>query len=234
MSLSLKKIGIEFKRIRILFSRLNIYTKIFVILFICSTIILSIMWFLSGKTYLYVGSYHIGNLSIGPYEGKIFYSTILTLGITFLISFYLLVEKQRRHPLIAFIIAYLAICSASSTFEYVYILLYWQTQLMLQYFPLVSWWFGLLSGYVVGFLFKFMKLNKLSIILFSLFLLTMALWYLAGYPQLVHKETLAFTSQNYINLPVEMALPFNILSKFLVFMAVASLLNKNPKKLQTY
>ncbi|NQV00386.1 MAG: hypothetical protein HQ538_06630 [Parcubacteria group bacterium] len=62
----------------------------------------------------------------------------------------------------------------------------------------------------------------------------MALWYLAGYPQLVHKETLAFTSQNYINLPVEMALPFNILSKFLVFMAVASLLNKNPKKLQTY
>jgi len=212
------------------FSKLNIYTKIFVILFLVSTLVLSIMWCVSGKIYLYLGTFHIGNLNVGPHEGKTFYSSLITFGATFVIAFFLLVEKQRRHPLTAFIVSYLVLQSASFTFEYVYILLFWQTQLILQYYPMVNWWLGLLAGYAVGFGFGFMRLNKISVILFSLFAITMAVWYFGGYPQLIHKETLAFTSQNYINLPVWMAYPLNVISKFFVCMAAASLLIKSPKK----
>lgn len=219
----------DFKKLK-QFTKLNVYTQVFVILFLLLAVIMSALWYTSGKTYLTVGNFQVSSFVIGAYEGRTFYSTIITYTGALLVAFYLLVEKQGKHPLIAFIMSALVVQSASFTFEYVYLLLFWQVQVLLEYYPLINWWLGLLAGYLVGFGFGFMRLNKIFFILFSLFVLTMVFWYLGGYPQLVHKETPEFTAHNYINLPVESAYSLNALSKFFGFMATASLLIKVPKK----
>ena len=213
-----------------IFNKLNIFTRILIILFFVFAIFISMLWIDSGKTYLYIGDIKVGNLNLGPYEGKIFFSTLLTFSAAIVFTFYILVEKQRVHPITAFIMANFVIQSASFTFEYLYILLYWQVQLVIQYFFLLNWIFGLILGYAIGFGFGFMKLRKRFIVLFLLFLAVMLFWRLGGYPQLIHKESPAFTAQNYIHLPVEAGYPLNILSKLLITIAVISLLQLSPNK----
>ena len=176
------------------FNKLNIFTRILIILFFLFAIVILILWVNSSKTYLYVGSIKIGNANV-PYEGKIFFSTLLTFSAAIVLAFYVLAEIQRVHPLTAFIMANFAVQSASLTFEYVYIIFYWQIHLMLQYFFLINWLYGLIAGYAIGFGFGFMRLRKMPVILFSLFFIVMIFWWLGGYPSLYIKRLPDFTAQ---------------------------------------
>ena len=215
---SLKRVYREFH-----FTQLHVSTKVIMILFLISSGITLVWWGFSGKTYLdlHIPWIGYGDFGVGFFQGKIFFSSIITFALTFVISYFLLVEKQFRHPIISIAVAALVVLSAAYVFEYVYLFL---VKALFKYLTHFNFWFNLLAGLVVGFGFKFMRINKTSVILFSLFAFTMAVWYLGGYPQLENKEESVTIYKNYLGLPSYWAFPINALSKFLACMATATLL----------
>lgn len=183
-----------------------------------------VYWAATGKPYLNLGFSWLGFsiFGVGFFEGKLFYSSMISFAATFAISYFALVEKQSKHPAVGLVISGLVMLSAAYVFEYVYLFL--NHQVLFKYLTAFHWWFNLLAGFVVGFGSRSMKVTKLPIILFTLFGLSMAVWYLSGYPQLADKEIPVLLYHNYTGLPITWAFPLNALSKFLGCIATASLL----------
>ncbi len=198
-----------------------------------------ISWAMTGKLYLDLGFSWLGFgvLGVGFFEGKLFYSSMISFAATFAISYFALVEKQSKHPAVSLIISGLVMLSAAYVFEYVYLFL--NHQVLFKYLSKFHWWFNLLAGFAAGFGSRSMRITKLPVILFALFGLSMAVWYLSGYPQLADKDIPVLLYHNYTGLPVTWGYPLNALSKFLGCIATASLLvgvkavEIPPKSLET-
>ena len=216
----------------VLDKKLNRSTKLVVIFTGTVSAIMAGSWLTSGKTYLDIGTSWLGlrtsqlAFGVGFFEGKIFYSSILTFALTFALGYYFLVEIQSQHPIKAIIVSGLVVLSAAYVFEYTYLFL--NHQVLFKYLTQFHWWFNLLAGFVVGFGLGHMRIGRASVVLFSLFAIVMAVWYLGGYPQLAHKETPVLLFNNYIGYPATWAYPLNALAKFLSSMATVSLLLKAP------
>ena len=182
------------------------------------------LWWYSGKTYLDLGIPWLGfaYFGVGFFQGKIFYSSIITFLVAFAFSSFILVEKQSVHPAKAILVSLLVVLSGAYLFEYLYLFL--NHQVLLKYLHQFSWWFNLLAGFVIGFGLKCMKITKRAALMFSIFALSMTVWYLAGYPQLANKETPVLLYHNYLGISVQYAFPLNVISKFLACISVVSLL----------
>jgi len=205
-------------------TRARISTKIVAALGLASSVLLFVMWLTSGKTYLDLGLnwIGIGAFGVGLFQGKIFYSSTISFILTFVIAFCVLVERQKRHPAVSLVVSALVVLSAAYVFEYVYLFL--NGQALLKYLTRFNWWFNLLAGLAVGFGFKFMRVSKVSIGLFSMFAISFAVWYLSGYPQLADKETPVLLYTNYTGFPVTWAYPLNAITKLFACLATVSLL----------
>jgi hypothetical protein len=194
------------------------------------------LWSTSAKSYLDLGlpwlglSYGGVTLGVGLFEGKIFYSSIITFAIAFALAYVFLANGQHVHPITSIVVSGLVVLSGAYLFEYVYLFL--NHRVLYKYLGRAHWWVNLLSGFVVGFGFRFMRITKWSVMTFGLFVLTMGVWFLGGYPQLADKETPVFLFKNYLNLPVETAFPLNALSKFFACISVVSLLSKRTIRRQ--
>lgn len=206
------------------FSGLRTFTKITILCagILCSGIVF--LWWYSGKTYLDLGIPWLGfaYFGVGFFQGKIFYSSMITFLVAFALGSFILVEKQSAHPIKAILVSALVVLSGAYLFEYVYLFL--NHQVLFKYLHQFSWWFNLAAGFVIGFGFKFMRITRRAVFFFSIFALSMTVWYLAGYPQLADKETPVLLYHNYLGIPVEYAFPLNVLSKFLACVSVVSLL----------
>lgn len=210
------------------FHGLKAFTKITVLSTVVASSGIVILWWSSGRTYLDLGISSLGfaYFGVGLFQGKIFYSSIVTFLATFALAAIILVEKQSVHPVKAIVVSALVVLSGAYLFEYVYLFL--NHQVLFKYLNQFRWWFNLMAGFVVGFGFKFMKITKRSVILFSFFVLSMIVWYLAGYPQLADKETPISLYHNYLGIPVEYAFPLNASSKLLSCLSVVGLLKLQP------
>lgn len=184
-------------------------------------------WLLSGKTYLPLGVNWIGfgPVGVGFFEGKIFWASLITFAVAFAVAFFLLVERQRHHPIVAFVVSSLAVLSGAYTFEYAYLFL--NHQALFRYLGGVELWFDLLAGLLVGFALRLMKINKTSISMLGFFALTMTLWYLSGYPQLANKETLVVLYPNYLGIPAYWSLPLSVLGKFFATLGIVTLFRRD-------
>ncbi len=183
-------------------------------------------WLVSRQTYLVLGFgwLGIGSIGVGFFQGKIFWSSLITFSLVFGVAYYVLAEKQKLHYVAALALSGLILLSGAYLFEFAYLFL---IQTLSQYVFGIGLWFNLLAGLIIGFTLSRMKVNKLTAVLTVAFVLTMITWYLGGYPQLNNKETLVVLYTDYIGIPANWSLPLNVLGKGLATMIPLSLLVRN-------
>lgn len=193
----------------------------------------AIAWFFSKSLYLNLGISYIGYsvIGVGFFQNGIYYSSIVTFASTFALTYYGIVQLQKKNPILGLVVSFFVLLSAAYAFEFVYE--WFNQENLLLYIGQVQWWVDLVCGFGLAVLLRLIKPTRLSLVLLSGFIVTFGIWYLTGFYQIYQLGgTLKLVEITNPILPREDSIIWNFtlnaLSKVFLSITIASLFLWNP------